>query len=724
MERDDRRRLRESGIPLDTTGRMHAFSVGIGPSDGPMQLIPREKWPEEITAMAVEDSEFWKGRSISVRLIVELPFWLTLSDCEIPVVHDRTTIRASIRAQYMAVSDGPLFYDSQRNVVYIGPNDDLKAGKELPPVVAATRASIYRPMKTVVIFKSEAMEDAVLALQEPEPVTGQETRKIRRLNRAVQYLQSLAYAHLPLLNHLVTSYRIASRDPFAFQVSPWDVPVWFAEHNGRLARISLMPYRDADWYPVPGRFAGVDKSGFYGATADSIEAQLREDVAPGMLEVLEARSLLYRGRVEDAVRSAVTAIEVALEAQIRKLLAAKGWTEQQVETRMATTWNDFDERLADYERISGMRVPGPILSCIPYINGIRLKSELSGVRRLRHKIVHEGLRVDSHSRGPMLRAVETMTWLFYWLSWEPGKAQDTSRNYVFFEMMRGMHIPRYSVSYRDSGVVVLPDDPSDERVPTVSELSRLQYLATIDGKDSDIELFALMSFAYLRLDAEDATPPPDGAVVHERYYINYQGRYAAVFCLECDGVIPTNTIEAAASRLHEIQQHNPGVCSALCIINHQKNAAIRLREVQKAIPDDVNATANRCGVTLITAPDLRFLVQGAMEYKWDLERIKGIMFVPGRQGDEPPGYRRIGACVHFYGRPSVVSVDLQTGDHVETGMTLGMRLATRYHEERISSLQVNHEAVAAATGPCRVGIKTTLHRSDVEIGQAVFLRLV
>jgi hypothetical protein len=70
-----------------------------------------------------------------------------------------------------------------------------------------------------------------------------------------------------------------------------------------------------------------------------------------------------------------------------------------------------------------------------------------------------------------------------------------------------------------------------------------------------------------------------------------------------------------------------------------------------------------------------------------------------------------------------MSVDLDVGDTVKVGDTLGMRLATRYHEETIASLEVDHNAVPAATGPCKVGIKTTLRKSDLDTGQAVFIRL-
>jgi len=623
----------------------------------------------------------------------------------------------------MAVSDGPLFNTSRSDAVFIGPSSDLKAGEDLPPVVSATRAPIYRPMKTTVIFQPEAMEDAILAMQEQGPITEDELPKVRRLNRSNHYLQSLAYAHIPFLNDLIASYRMTSQDPFAFQVSQWDVPIWFAEYNGQFVPICLMPYSDSCWYPVLRKFEQKETLPFHAATPEDVQEQAKEDVAPGTLEILDARSLLYRGHLDDAVRSAVTAIEVALEAQITKLLVYKGWNEQRIESRLAETWNDFDRRLNDYERISETRVPGPVLSCVPYINGIRLKAELNRVRKLRHKIVHEGLRVDSHSKGPMLRAIETMTWLFSWLSWEEGKLQDRARNYVFFEMSRGMHIPRYRIGYRDSGVAVLLYGDENKQEEEYEDPFKLQYFATIDGEKPDIELFTLMSLAYLGIEADDAPPPLPDPTANERYLISHAERNSIVFCLNCDRLIDAAAIEAVVLRFRECKKDYEGDCSSLCIINHQKDLAMELRETDKAIPADVAEIADRNGITLITAPDLRLLVQGTNEYQWDIEPIKKLLFAPGRQGEVPPGYRMIGTCVHFYGQISVMSVELHSGETIETGNILGIRLGTRWHEEPIESLQVDHKTVPVATGPCRAGIKTTLQRSDIDVGQPVFVRL-
>ncbi|MBN2291703.1 MAG: hypothetical protein JXM70_04720 [Pirellulales bacterium] len=461
-ERSDLRRLRESGIPIDMTGPARVFAIGaVG---GSASLIPREDWPKEIAAKAAEESEFWKGRYVSIQLIVELPFWIMIPDCEISLSHDEATVQASIRGKYMAVSDGPFSFDSHCNVIFVGPKEKLAADQEPPLLVALSKAPVQRLMKTVIVFQPVAKEDAVLALQGHQDPALSESARIRRINRAQNYLQSLAYAHIPFLNTLISSYRITSHDPFAFQVSQWDVPIWFAELNGKFARVSLMPYWEQDWFPTLYSLSRSDRSPIHLTDHKAISAQAETSFVPGLMEILDARSLYFRGHIDSAVRSAVTAIEIVLETQISKLLSNKGWSKQRILDRLEETWNNFDKRLADYEKISETRIPGPILSPIPYINGIRFKSELNQVRELRHKIVHHGLRVDIHSRGPMLRAIETMTWLFQWLSWEKGKSEDKTNYYAYFEMQRGMNIPRYSIRHCDSGVVVLPDNNKKKKL--------------------------------------------------------------------------------------------------------------------------------------------------------------------------------------------------------------------------------------------------------------------
>jgi hypothetical protein len=304
---------------------------------------------------------------------------------------------------------------SRTNVVAFGEGNAIW-GREYPQEIVPSQMPVFRPMKTVVTFQTSIIADCFEAWRTRGVVSAGDRSGIRRVNRVMQYLRALATAHIPFLNKLITSYRSTSLDPYAFEVSEWDVPVWHATRDGTLVWIGLMPYWDNDTFPALNNGGTIVP--FVATTLEEVQAQAATVVAPGKLELLDAYSLMYRGRFGDAVRSAVTGIEVAVEAQLTKLLKDKGFSDEQIVARLEVTRNSFFERIQDYEQLSQKRLPGPLIHDAPYINGIRLRAELDWVRNLRHKVVHEGIRVDIFERGTALRAVETMSWLFEWLSWE------------------------------------------------------------------------------------------------------------------------------------------------------------------------------------------------------------------------------------------------------------------------------------------------------------------
>ncbi len=697
---------------------MDAFSFGIMPDDEPLDLIDRADWEKEIEAARADELK-WDGERIPVRLMVELPFWLMMPDSEIAVTHEQTTVLANILGNYAEVSEGNTFYDSHATVVHIGPEAPLRSGV-LPPSVTGTKWPIFRNMKTVVLFRPEGLKEAFDAWQETEATTPNRNRRIRRLNQANSYFCSLAFAHIPFLNHLITSYRSISYDPFAVEVSEWDVPIWFAEHGDSLVRIGLVPYRGDDTYPTTRQMGKSERSKFFAASKEAVQSQADGDVTPGKLELLDALSLFYRGRFGGSVRSAVTAIEVALEAQLQKLLKEKGYSDEEVVRRLAETRNSFQDRLADYEKVSQRRLPSPIVSWIPAINGVRLKSELGWVRELRHKVVHEGVRVDIFAHGPMQRAVETMTWLFRWLSSEDDTPAD-NRNFAFFNSSRGHLLLPFK--YSATGIIVRPHQ-EDDNIKTAEELVFRQYVATIAEFPCDVELFTKMTLNQLGIDVEDAPPAlADDPLLRETYHISHNGRKSLVFCLEFDGLIDATAVGQVALRvLAHMRSFGPG-WGGLCIVHHQRHALPQVREIEDAISEDISRIATDSGLTLITTPDLCLLIHGGPAYKWSIDQLRDNLFLPGRQGMTPPAYREIGEYVRFYDRQSAMSVQLADGETVKVGDTLGIRLAARYYEEQIESIQVEHESFHTVTGPKKVGIKTKLRKTDLGVGQPVYVRM-
>jgi len=697
-----------------------AFAVGFSPEKGqPLPQIPREDWESEIERMHAEEREWWGSELVTAKLAVELPFWLMVPDGEISLTYQTTKVVASIQGRYLEVSDGPMSLSSRSNAVVVGPGDEVWH-RELPESLVPSKMPVYRPMKTIVTFQKEVIADCFEAWRTRREVTRHDRAGIRRINRVIQYFNTLATALIPFLNKLITSYRSTSLDPYAFEVSEWDVPIWYATYGETLARIGLMPYWDNDTFPSFN--AGDVEVPYVATSVEEVQVQAESEVAPGKLELLDAYSLMYRGRFGDAVRSAVTGIEVAVESQLTNLLLKKGFSEEGVVERLKKTRNSFFERLEDYEQLSQKRLPGPLISEVPYINGIRLRSELDWVRNLRHKVVHEGIRVDIFERGTTLRAVETMSWLFEWLSSEDEHGPDNSRNYTFFSMLRGQ--PYLTVDYTEDGVRVSAKamPKRDEPIITADQMILVQYLETTEATHSDVDLLARMTFEYLQIRCEEGPPEPlEDPRLRERYIISDSSRTAIVFCLEFDHLIDMAAANAVVERVRDYRDSN-SESSVLVIIHHQRQYEKWRRETASPVTDGVEHRLSSCNATVVTAIDLQSIVLGIFAHGWSVDHVRDSLFTPGRQGTHPPGYNLVGKCNKFYPNHSVLSIDLAEGQTIARGARTAVRLVDRYHEEEVKSMQVNGENVAIAHGPCKVGVVSSLKKSDVKPGQMIFAK--
>lgn len=194
--------------------------------------------------MHTEEKDWWNDKTKLILLTVELPFRLMIPNGEFVLTHEKTTLNAKVRGDFVELYHGPMILGSHANVAYLGPKDSLH--KVDIGTVVPNQTPLYRGMRTVVVFEIQAMENAfnshAIAIKASESLLTQNRMK----NRSNQYLQSLAFAHIPFLNQLITSYRSASLDPYAFEVSEWDVSVWYAEDENQVQRIGLMPYWDFD----------------------------------------------------------------------------------------------------------------------------------------------------------------------------------------------------------------------------------------------------------------------------------------------------------------------------------------------------------------------------------------------------------------------------------------------------------------------------------------------
>jgi hypothetical protein len=208
---------------------------------------------------------------------------------------------------------------------------------------------------------------------------------------------------IPVINKLISAYRLATYDYFAFEVSPWDVPHWHIERDGQAISATLLSYREWDGKPLIYKFNDPSAKPKVYQLIETDELQKSISIAPtsGELELLDALNLMETGDYSGAVRRVTTAMEVIVEAVAGKAMeAAKG--KQAAVKFLKDTRMRFDERVKRYQTLTGRKTPSGLLG--------RLKE----TRDLRHRIVHGGYRIEPGERGIAQKAVDTGRWTYNW----------------------------------------------------------------------------------------------------------------------------------------------------------------------------------------------------------------------------------------------------------------------------------------------------------------------
>ena len=652
----------------------------------------------------------WDSPLREVLLTAELPFWLLVADCSLRVTVGGCTLELSITGRAVEIQRGNVYRDSHSNTAII-----VRAEGEQPSDRASTvlggmkqGGSTLRMTRTLVSIKTKVLEDALVAIQQSG----------RRVTDAQIYFRSFVHAHLPFVNKTINAYRRAGTDPFTAEVTEWDVPVWYIDVDENFIPISLIPYKESDGPPAIITREGETNAVTF-TEANDIEKALVLPEVPGEIDLLDAWSLYYRGRQGDAIRSLITALEVLLEARLREHLIKAGLTEADVELRLDKSWNNFQARLTEYSRVSRRRVPGPILSAIPYINGVRLQEELEQVRSLRHKIVHEGERISYPFHGQMQRVMETMTWLFNWIAETPPPRGRRLAGDPLKSIMRGALSLAYE--YTPAGVVV-QKRLGAESVWFAEDHLRRQLVASIEKGSADIEKFALMATSKLGFRKIDTpTPERNSPFFLERLILKHGDDFVPLFLHDSHESLGASVVERIAARLLALKAEGKTFSLALVIVNSQNGLEWQLRDIEEAVSEAAAQMAVACGIAIVTTVDLLLLIKGLEAHLWSFPEASRSLMRPGRVGLEPPGFRYAGFVRKFFDRPQVASVVLDGAAAVCCGDFIVIRLADRYYGQEIESMQKDRVNIDEAHG-CVVGIQTALRRSDVGVGDLVFVR--
>ena len=693
----------------DPAAQSHANAEGPSTSSSSSSspspvAIPEAVWP----GMTLN----WGSPFRQILLHAELPFWLLVADCSLRVTVRDCTLELSVTGRAIEIQRGKAYKDSHSNTAIIEKAEG-KPSDRASAILAEAKQSGFtlRTTRTLISIKTNVLEDAIAAIQEGG----------RRRVDAQMYFRSFVHAHLAFVNKTINAYRRAGADPFTAEVTEWDIPVWYIDADGSFIPISLIPYKGLDGPPVAITPTGETNAITLVEPSD-IEKALDSPEVPGEVDLFDAWSLYYRGRQSDAIRSLITSLEVLLEARLREYLSKVGLTGAEVESRLDKSWNDFQARLTEYTRISKRRVPGPILSVLPYINGVRLREELEQVRHLRHKIVHEGERISYPFHGQMQRAMETMTWLFNWLAESP--APPAGRRRLEGDPLKGsMRGGALELAYEYTPAGVVVQQWNAKGALFLEDELRRQLVSAIEKGSADIEKFASMAVSKLEYRMINTpTPEQNSPFFLERLILIYGDERVPLFLHDSQESLEADTVERIAARLLTLKVEGKTFSLALLIVNSQNGLEWQLRDIAEAVSETAAQMAVACGIAIVTTVDLLLLIKAAEARQWSFSEVSRSLMQPGRVGVEPPGFRVVGYVRKFFDRPQVASVVLDASATVQCGDFILIRLADRYYGQEIESMQRDRVNIDEAHG-CVVGIQTALRRSDVGVGDPVFVRV-
>lgn len=370
----------------------------------------------------------WEASSVPVALYVELPFWVMVPDClqEVEVRGHRFNVE--IRDGFVELY-ARLVRGSRSTCIYIGPPDSAQLNPELRKLIEEGNVPVMnRKCKTVLRIHSACNKDVL------EAAGGQD----KRARSGHLYLRSFCEAHLEVINHIVQHYRLSTYDYFAYEVSPWDVPVWLVDPGTGSVRIILLDYAAWDEKPVL-HIGSSSRERYKLIEAAELQSAMGAEPSAGEFELLDSLNLMERGDYSGAIRRITTAIEAQLQSALRQELL-KRHPVAQVEKKLKASENDFPGRLRQYEKLSGRKLSAG------------LREELDTTRTLRHSIVHSALRIPFHERAKTQRAVDTGCWIFNWLENQPARMGVRERRIA--KRSLGRHLSLFSAEITHMGVIV------------------------------------------------------------------------------------------------------------------------------------------------------------------------------------------------------------------------------------------------------------------------------
>lgn len=676
-----------------------------------------------------EERKFWDAPITKATIAAELPFWLMIEPSEVELRVGDCPAKATIHQGLVAYHEGKFCLNSNNNliaVVYDGPLPRSEQAR-----VDSVESVVKRLMKTTVEFDIEIHESVIAAWIQRNSVLPDDNTKVSMVNLAMQYMSSLAYAHLPFINRLIYAYRSTSFDPFAFEVSEWDVPNWFIETEESFCIVNLMPYKSLDSSPDVGVLGESNRSRYLATTPEDVQAQANTELMAGKSQILDAKSLLIRGRFSEAIRSAVTAIEVSVETKTRDLLLSSGFPNEQVEAKLAETKMDFFERLRRLQMLIGRRIPGPRVfwdwlnddsddpPLAPYLNGVQLTRELDAVRRIRHEIVHRGLGVSIFDRGPALRAIETMSWLFEWLEPNDPFGEETE-HYAFYSTMRGQ-FPLEASFTKDGVRMREPKMDLENDVVFPKDSLIVRYRQSLEGDLPDPDVFAAMTLSALAVSYSDADPSNEQSrLAHEQLWAKIGGRDTLVFSLERGTRLDANAVSRLIQRKRNAEIGSGRRLRGLVFLENA-NSLIQHDGFEELFRENLYSL-QLADITLVDANRVMGCILAMDNYGWDQQWIIKKLSQPGFSDCIPDVFSAIGNVKRPLPRHSAVSISMNEDSRFKSGDRLMFLVSNRFIEFTPPTIQVEQESVERVDGPVDFGAEVPDGIPAIKSGWVAYTR--
>lgn len=376
----------------------------------------------------------WSAPWIDVNLWVELPFWLMVDNTTVPVTVEGHAFQAAIHDNYFELFGGDL-NDSKNTVIYRGPfkklddlSKDIQALRKQHPGLPL----MWRKCKTVVKIATRCNQDVW------ERAT---SATVNRSPSVSHYLAVLCKAHMPVLNKLIQTYRLATYDYFAFEVAPWDAPQWLVECKSDSISAFLQPYQTWDIKPPVIHKQNEPPVPYQLIDAPDLASAMSKNATAGEFELLDALNFMERGDYSDAVRRITTAIEVIVAHAVGTEIESRE-NKAAGEKFLKSTKMNFPERVKKYQQITGRKLPAG------------LERELNETRQIRNRIVHGGYRISQGERGRAQRSVDTGRWLFNWIENDDARRKVREDRIAFRSLGRDLTDGIFTSKMQPDGVVV------------------------------------------------------------------------------------------------------------------------------------------------------------------------------------------------------------------------------------------------------------------------------